>query len=190
MDVTALLATAFVAMGLYLTLLVAAGTSLTARTLLFKSRLYAASVAHLLLSNEKGGWPKNRPDPDVAKGLEFSAVKRVVFVRHGESTWNEVFNRGFGVTFPLRLLKGLLREGLMLITRSSFFVDAPLSDLGYDQAKALRGFMAEHEAKVRRGESVSPDVAAVAGYSGRERRAVRREDGVSSSPHPPRWGKT
>jgi len=92
-------------------------------------------VAHLVLSKEKSGWPKNRPDPDAIKGLKFETVKRVIFVRHGESTWNDVFNRGFGPMFPVRLVHGLVQEAGVLISRSSYFVDSPLSKLGYKQAK-------------------------------------------------------
>ena len=82
-DVTTVLATVFVIMGVYLALVVAAGTSLTARSILFKSSLFARSVAHLFLSNEKARWPKDRPDPDVVKDMKFVAVKRVIFVRWG-----------------------------------------------------------------------------------------------------------
>ena len=63
-----------------------------------------------LRSGEKRGWAKDRPDSEVIKDLQFVAVKRVVFVRHGESTWNEVFNSGFGISFPFRLAKGLVIE--------------------------------------------------------------------------------
>ena len=65
----------------------------------------------MLLSREKSGWPKRRPDPKVIAGSPaFLATKRIIFVRHGESTWNEVFNRGFNLGFPFRLFEGLLSE--------------------------------------------------------------------------------
>lgn len=166
-DLTTVLATVFVLMGVYFVLVVAAGTSLTARSVLFKSSLFFRSVAHLVLSNEKVRWPKNRPDPDVVKDLNFTTVKRIIFVRHGESTWNEVFNRGFGPMFPIRLVKGLVREAAMLISRSSFFVDSPLSKLGYDQAKALRAYLASDQVRgLQPGEAGAADAAALLGASG------------------------
>jgi broad specificity phosphatase PhoE len=172
-DLTAVLATAFVIMGIYLVLVVAAGTSLTARAILFKTSLFTRSVSHLLLSREKAGWPKNRADPDVAKGMTFTSVKRVIFVRHGESTWNEVFNRGFGPMFPVRLLAGLAREAAMLVSRSSFFVDSPLSALGYRQAKDLRAFLASDAVQAGMGAAGAAgaparaaDAAALLGVSG------------------------
>ena len=110
--------------------------------MLFKTNLFARSLAHMLLSREKSGWPKNRPDPAIIAGLPaYASVKRVIFVRHGESTWNEIFNRGFNFRFPLRLFEGLMSELLLLFTKNSYFVDSPLSDLGYDQAKELRRFL-------------------------------------------------
>ena len=35
---------------------------------------------------------------------------RIIFVRHGESVWNYVFNRGFGPSFLVRLLRVTLYE--------------------------------------------------------------------------------
>ena len=35
---------------------------------------------------------------------------RIIFVRHGESVWNYVFNRGFGLMFFVRLLRVTLHE--------------------------------------------------------------------------------
>mmetsp|Transcript_17265 Transcript_17265/g.42503 ORF Transcript_17265/g.42503 Transcript_17265/m.42503 type:complete len:359 (-) Transcript_17265:386-1462(-) len=163
-DLTTLLATLFLLMGVYLVLVVAAGASPLARNLLFKGRLFARSVAHLLLSGEKSGWPKNRPDPDAIRDVQFTAVKRVVFVRHGESTWNEVFNKGFGPSFPIRLVKGLVSEAALLVTTSSFFVDSPLNAEGYRQAKALRKFLAVH--RPAPGDPSTADAAALMGTAG------------------------
>lgn len=35
-------------------------------------------------------------------------TRRIVFVRHGESQWNEVFNKGFGPSFIVRLVKAII----------------------------------------------------------------------------------
>ena len=143
-DGVAALSTALVVMGAYGVMFVAAAGSPFARAVLFKTGLFARALAHMALSREKSGWPKNRPDPAVAQDVssgDVVSVKRVIFVRHGESTWNEIFNRGFNFRFPLRLFEGLLSEFLLLFTKSSFFVDAPLSDYGYEQARELRRFL-------------------------------------------------
>lgn len=141
-DPVVVLSTVLIVMGVYLVMFVAAAGSPLARAVLFKTNLFARSLAHMLLSREKSGWPKNRPDPAIIAGLPaYASVKRVIFVRHGESTWNEIFNRGFNFRFPLRLFEGLMSELLLLFTKNSYFVDSPLSDLGYDQAKELRRFL-------------------------------------------------
>eukprot|EP00124_Ichthyophonus_hoferi_P003673 Ihof_evm2s334 gene=Ihof_evmTU2s334 len=81
-------------------------------------------------------------DPDVIKDATDVRTKTIIFIRHGESDWNEVFNRGFGPTFPIRLIKGIFRELINLVTRDSLFFDSPLSELGISQAKALQEFLA------------------------------------------------
>ena len=147
-DGVAVLSTALVVMGAYGVMFVTAAGSPFARAVLFKTGLFARALAHMALSREKSGWPKNRPDPAVALDVssgDVVSVKRVIFVRHGESTWNEIFNRGFNFRFPLRLFEGLMSELLLLFTKSSFFVDSPLSDYGYEQARELRRFLRDYD---------------------------------------------
>ena len=147
-DGVAVLSTALVVMGAYGVMFVAAAGSPFARAVLFKTGLFARALAHMALSREKAGWPRNRPDPAVALDVssgDVVTVKRVLFVRHGESTWNEIFNRGFNFRFPMRLFEGLMSELLLLFTKSSFFVDAPLSDHGYEQARELRRFLRAYD---------------------------------------------
>ena len=147
-DGVSVLSTALVVMGAYGVMFVAAAGSPFARAVLFKTGLFARALAHMALSREKAGWPRNRPDPAVALDVssgDVVTVKRVLFVRHGESTWNEIFNRGFNFRFPMRLFEGLMSELLLLFTKSSFFVDAPLSDHGYEQARELRRFLRDYD---------------------------------------------
>lgn len=61
--------------------------------------------------------------------------------RHGESDWNEVFNRGFGPSFPMRLLMAILRELRLAETPDSVFIDSGLSPLGMQQARELMTFL-------------------------------------------------
>ena len=141
-DWPTVLAYIFTVMAAYVALTVAAVASPLARRILFKSRLYARGIAHMALSREKKGWPKAR-----GNGVPVGDVvtKRIIFVRHGESTWNQVFNRGFGYRFPFRLFEGVLTEVVGLLSRGSFFFDAPLSDLGNMQATSLRYFLTSKE---------------------------------------------
>ena len=93
-DGVAVLSTALVVMGAYGVMFVAAAGSPFARAVLFKTGLFARALAHMALSREKAGWPRNCPDPAVALDVssgDVVTVKRVLFVRHGESTWNEIF---------------------------------------------------------------------------------------------------
>jgi len=62
-------------------------------------------------------------------------------VRHGESVWNYVFNRGFGPSFLLRLARVTLHELYLLPFDDSAYIDSPLSDLGYEQCAGLQKFL-------------------------------------------------
>ena len=62
--------------------------------------------------------------------------KTIVFIRHGESDWNEMFNKGFWpIGFTYRVLRGVIRELLFFATTDSVFYDSPLSQEGVDQAR-------------------------------------------------------
>lgn len=83
----------------------------------------------------------SEPDPSLLEGWKTEA-RTVVFVRHGQSTWNEIFNQGKGIHrflwMPLRLARGLAREAASLLLPESIFIDSPLSNTGIQQAVALR----------------------------------------------------
>ena len=68
-DPVVFLSTVLIVMGVYLVMFVAAAGSPLARAVLFKTNLFARSLAHMILSREKSGWPKNRPDPAIIAGL-------------------------------------------------------------------------------------------------------------------------
>lgn len=63
--------------------------------------------------------------------------KRILFVRHAESEWNVVFNRGVWWLAIVRFFRAVVREWLMLPTFDSIFIDSPLSRFGVGQARAL-----------------------------------------------------
>ncbi len=118
---------------------------------------HARAVAHLVLSNEKKGLKALGKEMDDKMMMSSSTTvgeadkaklvskRTIYFVRHGESQWNYVFNRGFTLPgFPLRLMRGLLMELLSALDRrNSFFVDAPLSEKGLEQVEELRKFLNE-----------------------------------------------
>ena len=117
------------------------------KNLIKKTRLYVLAVSHLLLSNEKKGLKALQKEMDfdedsIKSQSKLKGTRTIYFLRHGESQWNYVFNRGFGVSFPLRLARGLVMELMCLFNaRNSFFVDAPLSDRGLEQVEELRKFL-------------------------------------------------
>ncbi|EOD17458.1 hypothetical protein EMIHUDRAFT_102681 [Emiliania huxleyi CCMP1516] len=81
------------------------------RVLLRKAALTLKGAVYLVLSRDK---------------------VRLIFVRHGESVWNLVFNRGFGPSF--------LHELLLVPVDDSAFLDSPLSPLGLQQCGQLAIF--------------------------------------------------
>lgn len=84
------------------------------------------------------------PDPGRCSA-QVSRVRRIVFVRHGESSWNECFNRGIGLSFPLRLLRTVMLEATLALRLDSLLWDSPLSYEGVSQAKQLSAFIESSE---------------------------------------------
>eukprot|EP00908_Phaeocystis_cordata_P011152 Transcript_21995.p1 GENE.Transcript_21995~~Transcript_21995.p1 ORF type:complete len:350 (+),score=173.93 Transcript_21995:364-1413(+) len=80
------------------------------------------------------------PDADDIAGSVDREV-RIIFIRHGESMWNLVFNRGFGPSFLVRLVKAVLMELYLIPFDDSCFLDSPLSDLGLEQCSSLQAFL-------------------------------------------------
>ena len=73
--------------------------------------------------------------------------RTVIFIRHGESTWNETFNP-VGINkllFPFGLLYAFVTESYLLLTgrKDSWFYDSPLNMIGQEQASELRNYLAK-----------------------------------------------
>uniref|UniRef100_A0A061RFY4 Uncharacterized protein n=1 Tax=Tetraselmis sp. GSL018 TaxID=582737 RepID=A0A061RFY4_9CHLO len=115
-------------------------TSPRSAAVLRKLYLFTYGFLTMLFSTDKR-WSKPRLDPEVVKDTKPADKKLLVFIRHGESDWNEVFNRGFGPTFFVRLVKAIYREMLLLVTSDSVFIDSSLSPLGVAQARDLLSFL-------------------------------------------------
>lgn len=118
--------------------------------LLHKMAIFIAAAKFFVFSSErkyaKPGTPGNPDAEEVAKTTPSKTV-HIIFIRHGESDWNEVFNRGFGPSFPIRLIKALFNEFRLLTKIDSVFVDSSLSKEGYDQAVKLRAEISKYETK-------------------------------------------
>ncbi len=111
----------------------------------------ARATAHLALSSERRRSRRSRADPALVRERA-TKRKTIVFIRHGESAWNEIFNRRFDLTFPGRLFGSVAREIVKLFTCDSVFLDSPLSEVGLAQARALRERLRGDAERRRRGE--------------------------------------
>eukprot|EP00978_Attheya_sp_CCMP212_P006476 scaffold14838_cov45-Attheya_sp.AAC.4 len=59
-------------------------------------RLFVMTVTYLALCHDKK-WTEPKEDPDsffVDSEDKTIEKKTIIFVRHGESTWNDTFNKG------------------------------------------------------------------------------------------------
>eukprot|EP00924_Labyrinthula_sp_SR-Ha-C_P010287 maker-scaffold_23-snap-gene-2.4-mRNA-1 protein AED:0.28 eAED:0.28 QI:200/1/1/1/1/1/2/59/369 len=118
--------------------------------LMYKIQLIRSGFGHMLFSTDKK-FPKKSKLPSTSKNnFKTNNKKRIIFIRHAESAWNEVFNKGFNLqekngkkSFPNRLFSALGLEFKMLTSLDSVFFDSPLSVFGTSQVKDLRGFVNE-----------------------------------------------
>jgi len=105
-----------------------------------KGRLSMWAFCYFFLSGDK----KTRKPDDAMPDINAPSCKRmkVVFIRHGQSEWNAVFNEGSKLTLPLRLLKALMCEVLMFFDQDSMLIDSPLDAVGIQQGWDLMTFLA------------------------------------------------
>lgn len=112
------------------------------KNIIKKSMMFLEGSWFMIASkdNKKLG-PKYNPCTNelIQKGVK-KTTKKVVFIRHGESDWNDIFNKGFGPSIFVRLFRGLFRETMMMVTMDSVFLDSPLNKEGFEQAKELNDF--------------------------------------------------
>jgi hypothetical protein len=115
-----------------------------------KIKLIVTAFRFLILSKDKK-WKKTGEDPaSFFKDDEGVEKKTIIFVRHGESTWNDTFNKGdrklpaFLIGFIPGLFKSFATEWYFLVTGKadeSWFYDSPLSAKGQQQAEGIRKFL-------------------------------------------------
>eukprot|EP00538_Stauroneis_constricta_P011492 CAMPEP_0119557350 /NCGR_PEP_ID=MMETSP1352-20130426/9043_1 /TAXON_ID=265584 /ORGANISM="Stauroneis constricta, Strain CCMP1120" /LENGTH=367 /DNA_ID=CAMNT_0007604445 /DNA_START=140 /DNA_END=1246 /DNA_ORIENTATION=- len=122
-------------------------------TLIYKTRLYLRGVLYLLFCNDKK-WKQVSDSAAVfrkLRQLEGNIERKTVyFVRHGESTWNDTFNKGshrsalvFVIGFIPGLVKSFLYEAYLILSGKldSWFYDSPISFLGLGQVEELAKFL-------------------------------------------------
>ena len=117
-----------------------------------KGQLFVSTVTYLIFCNDKT-WKKPKDDPaSFFKDKDDKKIERktIIFVRHGESAWNETFNKGDRptLTFVLYFLPNLVKAAAMEWyfwcsgqANESWFFDSPLSDKGRGQAESIRTFL-------------------------------------------------
>jgi len=114
-----------------------------------KVKLIITTFQFLFLSKDKK-WKKPEDPENFFKDDEGVEKKTIIFVRHGESTWNDTFNKGdrklgkFLMGFVPGLIKSFATEWYFLVSGKSdesWFFDSPLSEKGQQQAEGLRKFL-------------------------------------------------
>lgn len=115
-----------------------------------KLQILISTLRYLAFCNDKT-WKASDEDVEMYfEGKTDVEKKTIVFVRHGESTWNDTFNRGdrpllsFLLYFVPNLLKALSVEWYFWImgeADESWFYDSPLSQKGLVQAQGLQTYL-------------------------------------------------
>ena len=126
-----------------------------------KLRLTIDTFRYLILSKDKK-WKKPQDDPasffpkDGDQQIVVVQKKTVMFLRHGESTWNDTFNKGdrttaaFLIGFVPGLIRSIATEWYFLVRGQcdeSWFFDSPLSEKGMSQAEGVAKFLRETDSK-------------------------------------------
>lgn len=111
------------------------------KKVLRKFILYLEGINFMLFSRDSKNLNKVLINSDdISKSKEIIS-KTIIFIRHGESDWNEVFNKGLNLMIFIRLFKAMYRELLLYPTDDSIFLDSPLNHDGFNQALELRKYI-------------------------------------------------
>eukprot|EP00282_Hemiselmis_andersenii_P014404 CAMPEP_0114137502 /NCGR_PEP_ID=MMETSP0043_2-20121206/15808_1 /TAXON_ID=464988 /ORGANISM="Hemiselmis andersenii, Strain CCMP644" /LENGTH=351 /DNA_ID=CAMNT_0001231379 /DNA_START=14 /DNA_END=1069 /DNA_ORIENTATION=+ len=130
------------------------------------------ALAHAFLSTESRGMKsvKNAPDPDLLINHKTEKVN-IIFVRHCESTWNEIFNRGPIVErllmMPFRIFRALINETLQTPSGGSIFLDSPLSMEGTAQARSLLAIVEGKEKAEKKSDDADKSLRILRGMEGK-----------------------
>ncbi|GMH54407.1 hypothetical protein TrRE_jg3086 [Triparma retinervis] len=120
---------------------------------LLKLRMVADTFLYMFLCKDKK-YKKPSDRGAFLSSLPSSSKKTIVFVRHGESCWNDTFNAGerkkldFIKGFIPGLIKSLYYEAYLALAGKvdSWFYDSPLSYYGISQIDALARYLSKSAA--------------------------------------------
>ena len=123
---------------------------------------FNAMVFMVISTDSKGVGVKKNPDPDQLLNKE-RTTKTIVFIRHGESDWNNVFNKGINFKFIINLIKTTFEEIKMFASLNSAFIDSPLNYEGIEQALELSRYIESESEKVSKSDVSYRIILALAG---------------------------
>lgn len=126
--------------------------------ILRKCHIFVDSVLFMILSKDsKGVGQKKNADPDrmVTQKLPVLRSKTMIFIRHGESDWNDVFNKGINPGMIVRLCKAMYFELMNFASLNSTFIDSPLNLDGIEQAVELSKFIQNPSSTAGQTEQVA-----------------------------------
>lgn len=128
-----------------------------------KFEIFLSAISFMIYSSDgKGVGPKKNPDPELLLKKE-TTTKTIVFIRHGESDWNNVFNKGINLNFIINLIKAMIEEVRMFTSVNSTFIDSPLNFEGIDQALELSRYIEAESEKVNKADPSYNVIRALAG---------------------------
>jgi broad specificity phosphatase PhoE len=123
-----------------------------------KLQYWVTAILYLIFTKDKQ-WKIPNEDPrQYFKDDSKIESKAIIFIRHGESTWNETFNKGshrskmkFIMGFVPNLLYALAVEYFFWLTgrdNDSWFYDSPLSELGKRQSERIHDYLEQSVANM------------------------------------------
>ncbi|KAH9601885.1 hypothetical protein LSM04_009221 [Trypanosoma melophagium] len=117
-----------------------------------KAASYAYGLHFMMVANDL---PKQFTGTNYMRMQEATTAKaskrviRVVFIRHGQSVWNSLFN-SYGISWPLRMAKAMVREAIYFVRDpfNSVIIDSPLSSKGNEEVQELAQFIRSAKGKI------------------------------------------
>lgn len=108
-----------------------------------KLKLFGFGMLLMVVGRDKR-W--KRSAGHAVEQLASPSKKRVIFVRHGESEWNLIFNKGSKLLLPFKAAAGLAREASLFarLDGDSVLYDSPLNQQGLEQAQEVAAWLREH----------------------------------------------
>lgn len=121
----------------------------TTRNVATKLRFYLRGAKYMIFSKDLPkrftgtNFIRSENAPAATAGVaDAKRVIKVIFVRHGQSVWNSLFNQ-FGLGWPVRMVRAFVKETWLWLTEpfQSLIIDSPLSSKGIAEAQDLAAFV-------------------------------------------------